>query len=175
MVLSWKRKGVEYSLEASGSTSSGFERASASRAAMSFCERGRRRKEEPISEEKLEADEAYCNAETNLDLGELRRVPPLLSPVSSSHSLRRTSTDSLEHELGRVGVVRARSSVPLEVGGQNVRVLSNVTEVNGLREGKTRVSSEARASRRFEIDVLTSPPFWSKRSLSKFSNKRALG
>lgn len=70
--------------------------------------------------------------ETHLDLLKLRRVPPLLSPISSTHSLSGTSTDGLEHELGRVGVGRAGRSVSLQILGQDVRVLSDVSEVDAL-------------------------------------------
>jgi len=147
MVLSWKTKGVEYSLEASGSTSSGFERASASRAIISFCKP--RRKESRVSQ-KRSGDIVYS---TNLDLGQLWRVPPFLTPITSSHSLRRSSTDGVEHKLSRVGVVRAGSSVPLEVRSEYVRVLSDVSEVDSLRESERKKSSTREEGRKIELDA----------------------
>jgi hypothetical protein len=64
--------------------------------------------------------------ETNLDFLKLRRVPPLLSPVSSTHSLSGSSTNGLKHELGGVGVGRAGRSVPLQV------LFPDVSEVDAL-------------------------------------------
>jgi hypothetical protein len=65
-----------------------------------------------------------------LGLGEFGRVDPLFVPVTTAHSLPRTGTDSLQHEFSRVGVVRDRRPVSLEVINQDVRVLADTAKVD---------------------------------------------
>lgn len=65
------------------------------------------------------------------DLGKLRRIPPFLSPVTTN-TLAGTSSNSFEHELGRVGVMWNLGAISLEVVNQDLGIRSNITEVNAF-------------------------------------------
>lgn len=66
-----------------------------------------------------------------LDLGELWRVDPLLVPITPD-SLARTGSDGLEHELSWVDIAWNLGTVALEIVNEDMRVFTNVTEVDGL-------------------------------------------
>lgn len=71
----------------------------------------------------------------NLDLLndrlELGRVLPLLMPVSTNSFLR-SSSNGLQHELGRVGISGNLGTVSLEVLNEDRTVFTDVAKVDGL-------------------------------------------
>lgn len=67
-----------------------------------------------------------------LGSSEFLRVEPFLVPITTSHSLPGSSTDSLEHEFSRVGIVRYRGTVSLEVVDEDIRVFADITKVDTL-------------------------------------------
>lgn len=67
-----------------------------------------------------------------LDLSEFLRISPYISPIAVTNARSGTSTDGIEHPLGRVGIRRAVSTVAMEVVKENMGVFADVTEVNTL-------------------------------------------
>jgi len=54
----------------------------------------------------------------------------MICPVLGADPLSRSSTDSFEHVLSRVGIRRAVSAVFCEVFSKNVRILSDISKVD---------------------------------------------
>ena len=63
---------------------------------------------------------------------EFVRVEPLFVPITTTHPLPGSSTDSFEHELSRVGSRRNGSTVSLKVVDEDIRVFTDITKVDTL-------------------------------------------
>jgi len=67
-----------------------------------------------------------------LSPGEFLGVDPFLVPITATHSLSGSSSNSFQHEFSRVGAGWDRGTVSLEIVDEDVRVFTDITKVDTL-------------------------------------------